>query len=97
MMDGFYWTMAGRPAGFIDNDAFWAANGRYVGRVAGGLIFSASTGAYIGETYGEDRVLIDPRRAGRRRTPSSRNNRSARSRSSRSARMIPSGKRDWQA
>lgn len=94
-VDAFYWTMSGCPAGFSGNGGFWAADGRYIGRFVEGLIFSAATGEYVGEVYGDDRVLRDPRKAGRRRSASSRCSRSARSRSHRSARSIPGGKVDW--
>jgi hypothetical protein len=87
--------MSGRPAGFSDNGGFWAADGRYVERFVDGLIFSAAAGEYLGEVNGDDRLLRDPRKAERRRSPSSRSHRSARSRSHRASRSIPSGKRDW--
>lgn len=95
IVDAFYWTMSGRPAGFSDNGGFWAANGRFIGRFVDGLVFDAATGMYVGEVYGDDRVLRDPRKDGRRRSASSRPSRSARSRSHRYAPSIPSGKVDW--
>lgn len=78
----------------VDADRIWNRNGRYVGKIVEGMVFSTS-GEYLGE-FRNDRLAYKQSHANKRKgTHAARSNRSATSRGHRMGRMPPSGWEDF--
>lgn len=57
------WALRGRFCGKVIDDQVYDCNGHHIGYIDNNRIFSASTGAEVGDFYREDRVGINVSRA----------------------------------